>query len=337
MDFALMFCPYCGGTVDSSDGERYLCLGCGKGIYSDRENMRAFIRSGELEGKYNDSLNALGDDNPKKALAIADEIQSMGDDGFDIHFLRGSIYANIGEDGKALIEWKKGLEMLTVYTNIDAYICLMAKSIADMIYLKEREYIEFSPISYIDKLCDEIYNNTRESCKSFFYYTIYRDYITLMYKLEDSGEETFMDVVPAIYRRVVGYHRNYWCLVRIIDEYLASAGYNADTYEDDDMYEYHIYDLMRMCFRRYIRCMTPDDMHRIIDHWDDVSLKQLEPEFNSLFKDKRDVQSIMSRILSFGAKEAAEDTSMTDDPMDAYVRKCLLLDVCQSEEPEMLE
>ena len=48
MDFELMFCPYCGGNIDSSDESRYLCKECGKSIYTDRESLSHFIRPGEL-------------------------------------------------------------------------------------------------------------------------------------------------------------------------------------------------------------------------------------------------------------------------------------------------
>ena len=69
-----MFCPYCGGDIDSTDESRYLCLSCGKYIYTDRESLHHFIRPGELVDSFKDALAALEDDNTAKATAIADDI-----------------------------------------------------------------------------------------------------------------------------------------------------------------------------------------------------------------------------------------------------------------------
>ena len=147
MDFALMFCPYCGGDIDSSDESKYLCKGCGKSIYTDRESMRHFIRPGELEDTFREALDALEDDNPKKALTLADDILKASEEtDFDAFFLRGAIYAHEGEDGKAFNDWKRGLELLSVYTNIDAYVCLMTRCISEMIFDKEEEFVEFHPV-----------------------------------------------------------------------------------------------------------------------------------------------------------------------------------------------
>ena len=80
MDFELMFCPYCGGNIDSSDESRYLCKECGKSIYTDRESLSHFIRPGELVDSFKDALAALEDDNTNKAISIADDILKASED-----------------------------------------------------------------------------------------------------------------------------------------------------------------------------------------------------------------------------------------------------------------
>lgn len=336
MDFALMSCPYCGGDIDTTDASRFLCRSCGKSIYTDRENIRHFIRPGELEDSFNGTLDALQDENPKKALSMADELLNVsGDADFDAYFLRGAVYASMGEDGKAAADWKKGMELLTVYSNIDAYICLMGKCIADMIYEKEKEYIEFAPLKYIDRLSDEIYASTSESCKSFFYYTIYRDYRSLMGRLQLEGEETFTDVVPKLFRRIVEYHRNYWCLIRIIDEYLISMGYNPETYVDDDMEDLHVYDLIKEDLKRYTADMTDEDRLRIFAHWDDKKLMVNEEHLETILSHGKD-KGVLGKLLS---RRSASESETLDEPdaVDQYVKGCLLLLDAPSDDAQVVE
>ena len=335
MDFALMFCPYCSGDIDSTDGSRYLCKGCGKSIYTDRESIRHFIRPGELEDTFREALDALEDDNPKKALALADDILKASEEtDFDAFFLRGAVYAHDGEDGKAFNDWKRGLELLSVYTNIDAYVCLMSRCVSEMIFDKEQEFVEFHPVKYIDRLCDEIHANTNESCKAFFYYSVYMEYRRILGRNDASGDEGFNEIVPELFRKVVAYHRNYWCLPRIIDEYLAAIGYDRETYEEDDMVEAHVYDLIAERLRAYTGGMTPDDMHRIHGLWDDTSLRMVEERLDALVPHDDMLGKLLSRKPSEGAP------ADLDSAVDAYVRKCLLLDEDEdtaSEEPEVLE
>ncbi len=334
-----MFCPYCGGDVDSGNPEKYLCLSCGKSIYTDRENIRHFIRPGELEGRFNEALDALDDDNTKKAAAIADELISVSDEtDFDAFFLRGAVYASLGEEGKAFMDWKKGLELLTVYTNIDAYICLMAKCISDMIYMKEEEYLDFDPVRYADKISDEIRANTDENCKAFLFYNIYKDYRSLVGRKTSEGGESYEDAIPRIFKRVVEYHRNFPCLIRIIDEYLKSMSYNRDTYVEDDMEDLHIYDLLREDLEKYIENLSEDDLRVIRDHWDDESLKFNEEALDNILGVGKD------RLLKRLAKRGTADAEPISEPdaVDLYVRRNLMLDEPEpeketSENPEVLE
>lgn len=328
MDFELMFCPYCGGDiVQSQDGTRYLCKGCGKSIYADRENIRHFIRPGELTDSFTEALDALEDENPRKALSIADDIiRASEETDFDGFFLRGAIYTYLGEDGKAYNDWKRGLELLSVYTNIDAYVCLMSRCISRMIYDKESEFVDFNPVRYIDKLCDAIYTDTNESCRAFFYYNVYLDYKRILGRMDKNSDEVFNEVVPKLFRRVVGYHRNVLCLSQIIESYLASIGYDPGTYEDDDLEDAHVYDLIGKCLRKYINGMVPEQMRAIMGYWDDVRLAENAERLDAMLPHKDG--GMLGKLLN--RKGDSEPVDL-DTAVESYVRRLLLLD--QPEEP----
>lgn len=336
MDFELMFCPFCGGDIDpAEDGSRYLCKRCGKSIYADRESVRLFIRQGELVDSFTEALDALEDDNPKKALSIADDILKASEEtDFDAFFLRGAIYTREGEDGKAFNDWKRGLELLSVYTNIDAYICLMTRCVSNMIYDKEKEFIDFNPVKYIDKICDEIHSDTNESCKSYFYYNVYLEYRRILGRNDKNSDEVFNEVVPKLFRRVVAFHRNVLCLCRIIDEYLASIGYDPDTYEDDDLEDAHVYDLICRRLKEYTAGMTSDEMRNIMAHWDDTALEANAERLDAMMPHKDG--GMLGKLLS--RKNDSEPVAL-EDAVESYVRKLLLLDGPEepSEESEVLE
>ena len=338
MDFELMFCPYCGGDTDRSDDSAFICKACGKSIYTDREGIRHFLRPGELRNSFEDALDAIEDDNGKKAIDISNEMLEASDDAdFDAFFLRGAAYACIGEDGKAAMDWKRGLELLSTYTNIDAYVCLMAESIAKMIYFKEREYIDFDVLKYIDRLCEEADACTGESCKAFFYHTIFMDYRSLMGRAEGSGEETFNDIVPLLFKRIVEYHRNPLCLIRTIDEYLVSVGYNPETYDDDDMNEFHVYDLISADLKAHTADMSADSIRAVMTTWSDESLKANEARLEEIL-DHQKGTGVIGKIL---ARRAGTDEEPVSEPdaVDVYVRSYLLLDppASESQEPAVLE
>lgn len=339
MDFVLMSCPYCGRAVDSTDPKKYVCQSCGKFIYTDRKDVTAFIRPGELEDRFMEVFAAIDDANEKKAMDIAEDlIETTEGNDHDGFFIRGYVYEMIGEDGKAIADWRKGLEMLSNDVNLDGYVCLMSKAICDMILYKEREYIEFNVLAHIDRLTDDIDACTGMSTKAFVYYSVYRDCMDKV-KGMDGEEETYLkDIIPLLFRRVVAYHRNLWCLSRIIDEYLSYVGYNPDTYEEDDNEVAHVYDLIRINLNEHIAQMTEEDRVRIFDRWDDKSLKDnIEPLLDSMIGAKKS-------LLGLIRKKDDSETLSIDDVVAAYVDKILLIETpeepveteeqCSEEKPE---
>ncbi len=322
MDFVLMSCPYCGRAVDSSDPKRYVCLSCGKFIYTDRKDTTSFIRSSEIEDRIRDVFAAVDDGNDKKAMEIAEDIiESTGCCNHDGYFIRGYVLEHMGEDGKALADWRKGLELLSNDVNLDAYVCLMSKGISDMILFKEREFIEFNVLAHIDKLTDDIDACTGMSTKAFVYYSVYRDCLDMARRADSEDEGAYLkDIIPLLFRRVVAYHRNFWCLSRIIEEYLGYVGYNPDTYEEDDNDIAHVYDLLRIGFNEHIAKMSDEDRIRIFDRWDDKSLKEnIEPMLDELIGTRKGILGLIRK------KEEADDGEL-EAAVHAYIDKCLLID-----------
>lgn len=326
-----MSCPYCGRAVDSTDPKKYMCQSCGKFIYTDRKDVTAFIRPGELEDRFKEVFEAIDDANEKKAMDIAEDlIETTEGNDHDSFFIRGYVYEMIGEDGKAIADWRKGLEMLSNDVNLDGYVCLMSKAICDMILYKEREYIEFNVLAHIDRLTDDIDACTGMSTKAFVYYSVYRDCMDKVKGMDGGEEETYLkDIIPLLFRRVVAYHRNLWCLSRIIDEYLAYVGYNPDTYEEDDNEVAHVYDLIRINLNQHIAQMTEEDRIRIFDRWDDKSLKDnIEPLLDNMIGAKKS-------LLGLIRKKDESETLSIDDVVAAYVDKILLIEA--PEEPVATE
>lgn len=322
MDFVLMSCPYCGRAVDSTDPKKYVCQSCGKFIYTDRKDVTAFIRPSELEDRFKEVFVAIDDANEKKAMDIAEDlIETTEGNDHNGFFIRGYVYEMIGEDGKAIADWHRGLELLSNDTNLDAYICLMSKAICDMILYKEKEFIEFNVLAHIDRLTDDIDACTGMSTKAFVYYSVYRDCMDKIRGMDGEEEEPYLkDIIPLLFRRVVAYHRNLWCLSRIIEEYLSYVGYNPDTYEEDDNDVAHVYDLIRIDLNRRIAQMTEEDRIRIFDRWDDKSLKDnIEPLLDSMVGAKKS-------ILDLIRKKEDSETIGINEAVSAYIDKVLLIE-----------
>ena len=297
MDFVLMSCPYCGRTVDSSDPDGYVCESCGKIILADRTDVFAFVRPEASADRVKEGLRAVLDDNAKRAMEIADGlVDEVGCCNHDPYFLRGFIHAVTGEDGKALADWKKGMELLSNDVDLDAYVCLMSAGISRMLLYKEREFIEFNVVSYVDKLTEDIDSCTGMSCRSFVYYTIYLDCVNMINTLPESEGKFLEDVIPELFRRTVAYHRNYWCLARIIGEYLDFIGYDPLTFVEDDNETPHVYDLIRKEIDAHIENMTEADRLRIFDRWDDRSLREnMEPLLDTMVGKRGILEKLRSR------------------------------------------
>ena len=322
MAFKLMSCPYCGTDIDDSESEFSVCGRCGKRIYSDRANLKAFIPEGEYEDSFKEAVECMVDERVAKALAIADELLEIMPGNPDVLMLRGAVNAYMGEDGKAFNDWKAGLGKLENYTNSDAYMCLVSKSVADLLYYKEVEFIEFDHIRYIDSLSEEFDGFLKTPCKFVLYFTIFLDYIHRIRHDDEVDREDLEDVLPDMITRLVSYHRNPKCLTDIVDYYLKRLGYDNETYEDDDMTSWHVYYLLSEGIKSRLSTLTREHLESIRDHWNDENMSELEEQFNNILKDHGEE----GRFRLHKKKDIEEgDGESVEKSVDDYVSKYLLL------------
>ncbi|MBQ8179595.1 MAG: hypothetical protein IJ026_04020 [Candidatus Methanomethylophilaceae archaeon] len=332
MAFEQMSCPYCGGTIAPADDRYKLCHGCGKRIYNVRSQLLTFTSSVEDGERFVPIIEMIDDDNLQKALSTVEEMIEDGASDADTIFVRGLVHCYMGEDGRALNDWKKGLEMLETFYNIDCYICMMGKAISDLIYYKETEFITFSNIQYIDRIADALYECTGDSCKYSLYHTVYKSYVRLLADEEvPSDDSLFLDIVPGLFRRVIECQRNYRTLIDNIDELLNSIDYDDETYEDDDNYECHLYYLVKLYLEAYTKEMDEDDHLRIMCHWNDSNMKVLIDHFETLASCVRD-DGLLDKLRRSRNDECMDLTA----GVNAYVKDYLLITEQESEEPEMV-
>ncbi len=325
MDFFLMSCPFCGRTVESSESGVHLCSVCGKIIRSSRKDLVSCVRPGGDEETFRRVLDLVGEGETAKALEAAEALVEATDGDQDAYFLRGYVNAVSGEDGRAHADWVKGLELLPDSVNIHAYICLMARGVAELIYHDQEEFISFDHLAYVEKLCDRINECAGIGVRGLFYYTLYRDCLDIVAET-DTGEERHIlwDVIPDIFRKTVAYNHDYLRLVMIVSEHLEQIGYSKETYEDDDYGTPHVYDLIRCEFAARLVSIEAEDRLRIFDHWTDELIKaELEPSLNELLGKRKLRDMLMPRESHPPAEEAAK----------AYVDRCLLAQAPAGQEP----
>lgn len=319
MAFKLMSCPYCGTDIDNDQDQFSVCGRCGKKIYFDRANMFAFIPEGKTHGFFKEAIEHMTEGRVSQAMTIAEELmKSMAGDP-NVLMLRGGVHAYEGEDGKAFNDWKAGIAKLENYTNADAYMCFISKSVADLMYYKEMEFIEFDHIRYIDSLSDEFGEFLNGSCKFVMYYTIFVDYIRKIRRVNIEGREDLEDVLPKIIKKMVSYHRDPKNLVNIIDYYLNRLGYVEETHEEDDMTSWRPYYLISNGIKNRLNDLSPEHIDRIQDHWNDENMFELEETINGILKEYG-----MDGGFHIYKKKDGEDDALKES-IDEYLAKYLLL------------
>ena len=325
MAFAIMPCSYCGGATRPCDDRSDICQSCGKRIYKSRSDLMTFALAVDREEDFGPIMAMIGDDNLPKALSTVNSILETKPDDIDALFVRGLVWSEMGEDGKALIDWKKGLEMMDTYCNVDAYVCLMGRSISDLLLYKEQEFITFEQIKFIDRVGEILYECTGDSCRMILYYTIFKIYIQTLDSMDVGCDDAlFLDIVPGIFRRIIEYSRNYPVLIDLIDAFLSRMEYNEETYEEDDNYECHLYHMVKVYLEAYTKDFNEDDVNRVMLHWNDGNMKVLADQFEMIAACVIDPSKFNKfKLLRSTGDEKCEDLTYA---VNDYVKTYLVLD-----------
>jgi hypothetical protein len=323
MAFTIRLCPYCGGEISADDPGYYSCQECGKRTFRSRSNSKAFLLNKSYEAIYSDIINGVAD-RPENSL---EKIQTIMDEAEEINadmlFTRGVVYSALGEDGKAHNDWRKGLEMIQDLRFIDAYIIAVCKSIMETICMKEREFMDFNPIEYIDQISAEFSQKADIPCKGIFYITVYRNLRMYMQSggLSDD-EDIYFSIVPKLLKRMLAYGRNYRTVCSIIEEVLEDFHYKEETYVEDDNLRLHLCDLLKKEYETLGANFSEEHQIRIFRHWNDQNMFELEYWVGELMKSVNDNAILMAlRKLSSNNDENFDLEAAVED----YVRKFLLL------------
>ncbi len=323
MAFTIRLCPYCGGEISADDPGFYACQECGKRTFRSRSNSKAFLLNKSYESTYTDIINGMADHpeiSLKQIQSIIDEAEEVN---ADMLFTRGIVHSALGEDGKAHNDWKKGLDMIQDFRFIDAYIIAVSKSIMETICMKEREFMDFNPVEYIDLISAEFSQKADIPCKGVFYITVYRN---LRMYMQSGGlsedEDIYHSIVPKLLKRMLAYGRNYRTICSIIEEVLEDFHYKEETYEEDDNRKLHLCDLLRKDYEALSVNFSEEHQIRIFKHWNDQNMFELEYWVGELMKSVNDNAILMAlRKLSSNNDENYNLEEAADD----YARRYLLL------------
>lgn len=281
--------------------------------------MFSFIPEGEHHEVFKEVIECMTDDRVPQAKAITKELMEEMPGNPDVLILRGGVHAYEGEDGKAFNDWKAGIARLESYTNADAYMCFISKSVADLMFYKELEFIEFDHIRYIDSLSDEFGCFLNGPCRFVMYYTIFVDYIRKVRNMKVEDREDLEDVLPMIVRKMASYHRTPRNLANIIDYYLNRVGYVEETRDEDDMTYWHPYYLISEGIKSRLADLSPEHVESIQDYWNDENMLELEEEFKDILREHG-----MDGGFHLHKKREGEDDSLKKS-IDGYLSKYLLL------------
>ena len=343
MDFIMESCPYCGGEVSEDDSGRLSCLGCGKPLYPDRADTSSFlgfepapVPAEDVDGVLQDA-EAPAEEGPDKGLesyekimeyvstnnvplataAVAERVE-VGDDSLMLYMVRAATNSRMGEDGKALADWKAGLSRMEDVSGIDAFVCLMAKTTADLILKDELEFKEFDYIGHVDRMADMLDEKLDCSCKGHLYASVLVDYMDLYEALSDEGKETCAEAAIRLLRRVAVYSRDLEMLKVLITRVLEAMDYRDESYVQDDNFELRVFYVIN----GRIVTHTPElGMCDFPSGWTDADMKaKLEPYLDTIMSCEDDYMELMYR-----KQKADSETQIpyeeTFAPLDKYLKR----------------
>ena len=215
-------------------------------------------------------LDSIEAGNQAMALEIAEGLVNENKEAFFPYLMRAVAYCYMKEDGKALKDWMTSISLMEKNEKMDAYVCIISKSVSDLIIADEREFVDFDYLSHIDRVCEALDEHLECNCKGFVYLTVFTCFMSSYLGMEEDEKEQCGEIIPNLVQRTVAYSRDVSVIKDVVNECLGINDYDESTYEEDDNYD--LYALSKIVEK--IEKNLPDaDRSEFPDMWTDAEMK----------------------------------------------------------------
>jgi len=215
-------------------------------------------------------LDSIEAGNQAMALEIAEGLVNENKEAFFPYLMRAVAYCYMKEDGKALKDWMTSISLMEKNEKMDAYVCIISKSVSDLIIADEREFVDFDYLSHIDRVCETLDEHLECNCKGFVYLTVFTCFMSSYLGMEEDEKEQCGEIIPNLVQRTVAYSRDVSVIKDVVNECLGINDYDESTYEEDDNYD--LYALSKIVEK--IEKNLPDaDRSEFPDMWTDAEMK----------------------------------------------------------------
>ena len=215
-------------------------------------------------------LDSIEAGNQAMALEIAEELVNENKEAFFPYLMRAVAYCYMKEDGKALKDWMTSISLMEKNEKMDAYVCIISKSVSDLIIADEREFVDFDYLSHIDRVCEALDEHLECNCKGFVYLTVFTCFMSSYLGMEEDEKEQCGEIIPNLVQRTVAYSRDVSVIKDVVNECLGINDYDESTYEEDDNYD--LYALSRIV-EKIEKNLPNADRSEFPDMWTDAEMK----------------------------------------------------------------
>jgi hypothetical protein len=215
-------------------------------------------------------LDSIEAGNQAMALEIAEELVNENKEAFFPYLMRAVAYCYMKEDGKALKDWMTSISLMEKNEKMDAYVCIISKSVSDLIIADEREFVDFDYLSHIDRVCETLDEHLECNCKGFVYLTVFTCFMSSYLGMEEDEKEQCGEIIPNLVQRTVAYSRDVSVIKDVVNECLGINDYDESTYEEDDNYD--LYALSKIV-EKIEKNLPYADRSEFPDMWTDAEMK----------------------------------------------------------------
>jgi hypothetical protein len=215
-------------------------------------------------------LDSIEAGNQAMALEIAEGLVNENKEAFFPYLMRAVAYCYMKEDGKALKDWMTSISLMEKNEKMDAYVCIISKSVSDLIIADEREFVDFDYLSHIDRVCETLDEHLECNCKGFVYLTVFTCFMSSYLGMEEDEKEQCGEIIPNLVQRTVAYSRDVSVIKDVVNECLGINDYDESTYEEDDNYD--LYALSKIV-EKIEKNLPNADRSEFPDMWTDAEMK----------------------------------------------------------------